>query len=83
MSQLKNSTLHDADAGDMALATVQHWRIDSTSLNVTIRLNANGISASAGASDRHGFVLEAEQARQMIRDLSAAVLALDLQRHDE
>ncbi|NUX52746.1 hypothetical protein [Paraburkholderia youngii] len=60
----------------MPLATVWQWRIDSTSFNVTVRLDADGFPASLVAPNQRGFVLDAEQARQMIRDLSAAVLAL-------
>ncbi|MGF6958236.1 hypothetical protein [Paraburkholderia youngii] len=67
----------------MPLATVQQWRIDSTSFNGTVHLDADGLPASPVTPNQRGFVLEAEQARQIIRDLSAAVLALELQRHVE
>ncbi|WP_429550091.1 hypothetical protein [Paraburkholderia youngii] len=76
MQQVKNGTSHDEDARDMTLATVQRWRIDSTSLNATVHLDADRFPASPVAPNQRGFVLDAEQARQMIRDLSAAVLAL-------
>jgi hypothetical protein len=83
MPQVKNGRLHDEDARDISLEPVQHWHIDSTSLNVAIHLHAERLSANPAVSSRHSFVLQAEQARQMIRDLSAAVLALDLQRQVE
>jgi hypothetical protein len=83
MPQVKKVRSRNEDARDMPPAAVQHWRIHSTSLNVAIHLHANGYPSAPGASSQRGFVLEVEQARQMIRDLSAAVLALDLQRFIE
>ncbi|WP_176379770.1 hypothetical protein [Paraburkholderia youngii] len=83
MRQVENGASHDEDARDMPLATVQRWRIDSTSFIVTVHLDADGFPASPLAPNQRGFVLDADQARQMIRDLSAAVLALELQRHVE
>ncbi|MGF6259613.1 putative CoA-binding protein [Paraburkholderia youngii] len=83
MRQVENGASHDEDARDIPLATVQQWRIDSTSFNVTVHLDADRFPASPVAPNQRGFVLDAEQARQVIRDLSAAVLALELHRHAE
>lgn len=83
MPQVKNGRSHNEDAREISLAAVEHWHIDSTSLNVAIHLHADRFPANSAVPNQRSFVLQAEQARQMIRDLSAAVLALDLQRHAE
>jgi hypothetical protein len=62
---------------------VDDWQIDSTSQHVAMRISAEGSSDSATAVAEHGFLLEPEQARQLIRDLSSAVLASDLKRKIE
>jgi hypothetical protein len=62
---------------------VDHWQIDSTSQHVAMRRSAEGSSDLAAAVAEHAFLLEPEQARQMIRDLGSAVLALELKRKIE
>lgn len=61
-----------------SLVPVHVWKIDSTSQHVTMRLSAEGLSDGSITAGEHGFRLTPEQARQIIRDLSAAVLAMDL-----
>ncbi|MFL9922600.1 hypothetical protein PQR75_46820 [Paraburkholderia fungorum] len=61
-----------------SLVPVHDWHIDTTSLGVAMRLCADGSPDGSVAAGEHGFVMTAEQARQVIRDLSAAVLASDL-----
>ena len=58
---------------------VDHWQMDSTSQHVAMRISAEGASDLTTA----GFLLEPEQARQIIRDLSRAVLASDIKRKVE
>ena len=62
---------------------VDHWQMDSTSQHVAMRISAKGTSDLTTAAAEHGFLLEPEQARQLIRDLSSAVLASDLRRKVE
>jgi len=62
---------------------VDHWQMDSTSQHVTMRISAKGASDLTTAAAQHGFLLEPEQARQIIRDLSRAVLASDVKRKVE
>lgn len=65
------------------LMPVEDWQIDATSRHVVLRLSAERRSDFPIAVREHGFLLEPEQARQMIRDLSAAVLASDVKRSAE
>jgi hypothetical protein len=71
---------------DFQLASSDHqcpvddWQIDSTSKHVAMRISAKRPCDFTPAAGEHGFRLEVEQARQLIRDLSRAVLASDLQR---
>jgi hypothetical protein len=62
---------------------VDQWQMDSTSQHVAMRISAKGPSDLITAAAEHGFLLEPEQARQIIRDLSRAVLASDLKRKVE
>jgi hypothetical protein len=62
---------------------IDHWQIDSTSQHVAMRISAEGSSDLVSAVAEHAFLLEPEQARQMIRDLGSAVLASDLKRKIE
>jgi 3-oxoacyl-[acyl-carrier-protein] synthase III len=57
---------------------LEDWSINSTSQKIAVRLCTEGSSAFSIAAREHGFLLAPEQARQIIRDLSAAVLALDV-----
>ncbi|MFL9922589.1 hypothetical protein PQR75_46765 [Paraburkholderia fungorum] len=57
---------------------VDSWQADSTSQSVTLRVSAQSTRAPRMATGEYGFLMEPEQARQLIRDLSAAVLASDL-----
>jgi hypothetical protein len=57
---------------------LEDWSINSTSQKIAVRLCTEGSSALSIAAREHGFLLAPEQARQIIRDLSAAVLALDV-----
>jgi hypothetical protein len=62
------------------LLPVDTWQIDATSRLVALRISAERSSDFSVAAHEHGFLLEPEQARQIIRDLSAAVLASDVRR---
>ena len=62
----------------MSQVPILAWQIDSTSQHVTMRLYAEGTSDGSFEPIEHGLQLAPEQARQIIRDLSAAVLAMDL-----
>ncbi|WP_165190175.1 hypothetical protein [Paraburkholderia dioscoreae] len=62
----------------LSFATVKDWQIDATSQHVAMRLSVEGASEVSIAAGEHGFLLAPEQARQIIRDLSAAVLAMDV-----
>jgi hypothetical protein len=57
--------------------------VDTTSRLVALRISAERSSDFSVAAGEHGFLLEPEQARQIIRDLSAAVLASDVKRSAE
>jgi len=61
-----------------SFAAVKDWQIDATSQHVAMRLSVEGASEVSIAAGEHGFLLVPEQARQIIRDLSAAVLAMDV-----
>jgi hypothetical protein len=63
---------------NVACLCLEDWSINSTSQKIALRLSAEGSSAFPIAAREHGFLLAPEQARQIIRDLSAAVLALDV-----
>ena len=65
------------------LSPVDGWRIDATSRQVALRIFAERSSDFSVAAREHGFLLEPEQARQIIRDLSTAVLASDVRRSAE
>jgi len=78
MSEATNPTPGAEDVHSSSLVPVDVWQIDSTSQHVTMRLHAGGSSDGSIAAGDHGFRLRPEQARQIIRDLSAAVLAMDL-----
>jgi hypothetical protein len=65
------------------LSPVDSWQIDATSRLVALRISAERSSDFSVAAREHGFLLEPEQARQIIRDLSAAVLASDVKRSAE
>jgi hypothetical protein len=62
------------------LSPVDGWQIDATSRLVALRISAERSSDFSIDVREHGFLLEPEQARQIIRDLSAAVLASDVKR---
>jgi hypothetical protein len=80
MSDATNLTPVAEDAHASSPVPVHDWQIDSTSEHVAMRLSAKGVSDGSIAAGEHGFRLAPEQARQMIRDLSAAVLASDVKR---
>ncbi|SEF11882.1 hypothetical protein SAMN02787142_7787 [Burkholderia sp. WP9] len=63
-----------------SLLPVHDWHIDTTDLRVALRFCAEGSPDGSVTAGEHGFVLTAEHARQVIRDLSAAVLASDLEK---
>jgi hypothetical protein len=65
------------------LSPVDGWRIDVTSRQVALRISTERSSDFSVAAREHGFLLDPEQARQIIRDLSAAVLASDVRRSAE
>lgn len=65
------------------LSPVDGWRIDATSRQVALRISTVRSSDFSVAAREHGFLLDPEQARQIIRDLSAAVLASDVRRSAE
>lgn len=67
-----------AEDAHSSLIPVHAWQIDSSSQHVTMHLSAEGLSDGSIAAGEHGFRLAPEQARQIIRELSAAVLAMDL-----
>jgi hypothetical protein len=79
MSDATNLTLAE-DVHASSPVPVHDWQIDSTSEHVAMRLSAKGVSDGSIAAVEHGFRLAPEQARQLIRDLSAAVLASDVKR---
>ncbi|MDR3742686.1 MAG: hypothetical protein P4L40_27020 [Terracidiphilus sp.] len=60
------------------LVPVVGWQTGSTGESVELRISVESVCFLSIATGEHGFRLEPEQARQIIRDLSAAVLALDL-----
>jgi hypothetical protein len=62
------------------LMQVDDWQTDATSRHVVLRISAERPSASPTSTHEQGFLLAPEQARQLIRDLSAAVLSLDAKR---
>jgi hypothetical protein len=62
---------------------VDDWQINSTSRRVALRVYAKRPSGISIEACEHGFLLAPEQARQIIRDLSAAVLASDAKRRAE
>jgi len=80
MSDATTLTPVAEDAHASSPVPVHDWQIDSTSQHVTIRLSAEGVSDASIEAGERGFRLAPEQARQIIRDLSAAVLAMDLKR---
>lgn len=59
---------------------VDSWQADSTSQSLTLRVSAQSTRAPHMATGEYGFLMELEQARQLIRDLGSAVLASDLKR---
>lgn len=65
------------------LSPVDGWRIDATSRHVALRISANRSSDFSVSAREHCFRLDPAQARQIIRDLSAAVLASDVRRSVE
>jgi len=71
------------DDHSSSLVPVDVWRIDSTSQHVAMRLFAVGSSGIAIEAGEYAFRLAPEQARQIIRDLSSAVLASDVKRKTE
>lgn len=81
MSDATNLTPVAEDAHASSPVPVRDWQIDSTSEHVAMRLSAEGVSDGSTGAGEHVFRLEPEQARQIIRELSAAVLAMDLKRH--
>jgi hypothetical protein len=62
-----------------SLLPVHDWH-NTTGLRVAMRLCAEGAPDGSVTAGEHGFVMTAEHARQVIRDLSAAVLASDLEK---
>lgn len=80
MSDTTNPTPVAVNAHSPSLVPVDVWWIDSTSQHVAMRLVAEGSPDAYVATGKHGFLMELEQARQLIRDLSSAVLASDLKR---
>lgn len=65
------------------LSPVDGWQIEATSWLVALRISAERFSDFSVVAREHGFLLDPEQARQIIRDLSAAVLASDVRRSAE
>lgn len=61
-----------------SFAVVKDWQIDATSQHVAMRLSMERASEVSIAAGEHYFRLAPEQARQIIRDLSVAVLAMDV-----
>ncbi len=78
MPRVKNRTANEVNLNAPSLLPLHVWQIDSTSQHVAMRLYAQRSSDASIEAGMHGFRLAPEQARQIIRDLSAAVLALDL-----
>jgi hypothetical protein len=65
------------------LMPIDDWRTHATSQHIVLHISAERPSVFPTSADEQGFVLAPEQARQMIRDLSAAVLALDAKHRAE
>jgi hypothetical protein len=83
MSNVRDPIQTGKTWGYPSLSPVDGWQVDSTSRQVVLRLSAERSSDFSIAARKHGFLLEPEQARQIIRDLSAAVLASDVKRSAE
>jgi hypothetical protein len=77
-SHLKRHTMMSALA-----MPVGNWHTESTGHDVAIRISVEMDSAFQVDGTQFGFVLKPDQARQIIRDLSAAVLASDVKRKSE
>jgi len=56
---------------------VQTWRVESTAHSIALHIEAGSLTDSESV---YSIMLQPEQARQLIRELSAAVLASDLKR---
>jgi hypothetical protein len=63
--------------------SVDNWHTESTGHAVAIRIFVEMDPAFRVDGPQFGFVLKPDQARQIIRDLSAAVLASDVKRTTE
>jgi hypothetical protein len=59
---------------------VHTWHTESAGHDVAIRISVDIDEAFQIDGTQFGFVLKPDQARQIIRDLSAAVLASDVKR---
>ena len=59
---------------------VDNWHTESAGHDVAIRISVDIDEAFQIDGMQFGFVLKPDQARQIIRDLSAAVLASDVKR---
>lgn len=75
-------------SGDVAIKSgppspVLGWQTGSTGESVELRISVKGSPVLDMVTGEHGFLLDPEQARQIIRDLSAAVLASDVKRRAE
>ncbi|MFM0391417.1 hypothetical protein [Paraburkholderia phytofirmans] len=80
MSDATNLTPAAEDAHASSPVPVNDCQLASTSEHVAMRLSAERISDGSIAAGEHGVRLAPEQAHQMIRELSAAVLASDVER---
>jgi hypothetical protein len=80
MSNVRDPIQTGKTWGYPSLSPVDGWQVDSTSRQVVLRLSAERSSDFSIAARKHGFLLEPEQ---VIRDLSAAVLASDVKRSAE
>ncbi len=78
MPRVKNRATNEVNRNAPSPVPLRLWQIDPTSQHVVMHLYAEGSSDNSIETGMPGFRLAPEQARQNIRDLSAAVLALDL-----
>jgi hypothetical protein len=83
MLHTENPTLRDAGTRSILPSPIVGWQTGSTSESVELRISVESACFLSMVTGEQGFLLAPEQARQIIRGLSAAVLASDVKRSAE
>ncbi|MFM0142931.1 hypothetical protein [Paraburkholderia sp. RL18-085-BIA-A] len=83
MSHVGNRAPQDAGIQSSLPSPVVGWQTGSTGESVQLRLSVEYGCFLSVVTGKYGFRLQPEQARQLVRDLSAAVLASDVKQKAE